>query len=190
MNVDYIQGNITEMDPSYVIVNAANPSLLGGGGVDGAIHKAAGWQLKEHCKALPQSRPGVRCMIGQAVYTPAFDLPHKGIIHTVGPIFPGGRALLFPGEKLSTTPLLDLQTCLISCLDLAHSMGFKKIAFPAISCGVYGCSVSKFATVLGEVLDFEDEDMPWGFENITIVLFTDAEYQEFEKTWKKLTPQP
>ncbi len=110
------------------IVNAANPGLLGGGGVDGAIHRAAGPALLAACRALPEVRPGVRCPTGQAVITPGFELPARHVIHTVGPVWHGGR----DGE-----PEL-LAQCYRHSLQLAHAQGLRSVAFPAISCGVYG----------------------------------------------------
>jgi O-acetyl-ADP-ribose deacetylase (regulator of RNase III) len=113
------------------IVNAANESLLGGGGVDGAIHRAAGADLLGACRALPELRPGVRCPTGEARITPGFRLPARWVIHTVGPVGRGGSH----GE-----PDL-LAACYRNSLQLAHAHGISHIAFPAISCGVYGYPV-------------------------------------------------
>lgn len=110
------------------IVNAANPSLLGGGGVDGAIHRAAGPALLAACRALPELAPGVRCRTGEAVITPGFDLRARYVIHTVGPVWRGGdhdEALL-------------LARCYRNALALAAEYALASVAFPAISCGVYG----------------------------------------------------
>jgi O-acetyl-ADP-ribose deacetylase (regulator of RNase III) len=108
------------------IVNAANPTLLGGGGVDAAIHRAAGPRLLERCRRLPENG-GVRCPTGEARITPGFDLPAQHVIHAVGPIFdadPDPDAMLIAAHRNS--------------LALANANGLKSIAFPAISCGVYG----------------------------------------------------
>ena len=111
------------------IVNAANGRLLGGGGVDGAIHNAAGPELLEACRAIPEIRPGVRCPTGEARITPGFDLPARHVIHTVGPVWEGGSA---------DEPAL-LAACYRNSLQLAFDQGdIDTIAFPAISTGVYG----------------------------------------------------
>lgn len=110
------------------IVNAANVALAGGGGVDGAIHRAAGPALARACRALPERAPGVRCPTGAAVLTPGFALPARHVIHTVGPVWRGG------GDDEAAL----LAACYRNCLALAEAHGLTTIAFPAISCGVYG----------------------------------------------------
>jgi O-acetyl-ADP-ribose deacetylase (regulator of RNase III) len=110
------------------IVNAANPTLLGGGGVDGAIHRWAGPDLVEACRAIPEVRPGIRCPTGEARITPGFRLAARHVIHTVGPIWNGGQQ----GE-----PEL-LASCYRNSLTLAREHGIRSIAFPAISSGAYG----------------------------------------------------
>jgi len=123
-------GDITELAVD-AIVNAANERMLGGGGVDGAIHRAAGPRLLEACRAVPEARPGVRCPTGAARITPGFDLPARYVIHTVGPVWGGGSR----GESEA------LESCYRSALALATEHGLPEIAFPAISCGVYGYPV-------------------------------------------------
>jgi len=125
--IEIIEADITTLHVD-AIVNAANETLLGGGGVDGAIHRAAGPDLLAACRAVPQVRPNVRCPTGEARITPGFRLPSKFVIHTVGPVWRDGRS----GE-----PEL-LASCYRHSLQLAREHGVSRIAFPAISCGVYG----------------------------------------------------
>ena len=110
------------------IVNAANEMMLGGGGVDGAIHRAAGPRLRDACVAVAEIRPGVRCPTGESRITPGFNLPAKYVVHTVGPVWRGGES----GE-----PEL-LASCYRSALTLAREHDVRTVAFPAISCGIYG----------------------------------------------------
>ena len=126
-HLEVIEADLTTLHVD-AIVNAANETLLGGGGVDGAIHRAAGPDLLAACRALPQVRPHVRCPAGQARITPGFLLPAKFVIHTVGPVWHGGDS----GEAGL------LADCYRASLRLAHENGVGSIAFPAISCGVFG----------------------------------------------------
>jgi O-acetyl-ADP-ribose deacetylase len=127
MPIYAITADITQLHVD-AIVNAANPTLLGGGGVDGAIHRAAGSSLLEACRALPESSPGVRCPTGEARITHGFALPARYVIHTVGPIWHGGTH----GEARM------LEHCYRNALRLLREYRLRTIAFPAISCGVYG----------------------------------------------------
>lgn len=120
------QGDITTLAVD-AIVNAANESLLGGGGVDGAIHRAAGPALLEYCRGLGG------CPTGEARITPGFDLPARWIMHTVGPVWQGGGA--------HEAQLLG--NCYRACFDLARERQLTTLAFPAISCGVYGYPLSE-----------------------------------------------
>jgi O-acetyl-ADP-ribose deacetylase (regulator of RNase III) len=128
--------DITKLEVD-AIVNAANEMMLGGGGVDGAIHRAAGVALLEACRAVPEARPGVRCPTGEARITRGFNLPAKHVIHTVGPVWHGGDA----GEDEL------LASCYRASLALAESYAVRSIAFPAISCGVYGFPSERAAAI-------------------------------------------
>ncbi|GHA37654.1 macro domain-containing protein [Salinimicrobium marinum] len=120
-----IKGDITKVETD-AIVNAANSSLLGGGGVDGAIHRAGGPEILEECKKIVAKQG--RCEVGEAVITTAGNLPSQNVIHTVGPIWSGGSK----GEPEK------LASCYINSLKLAGENNCRSIAFPNISTGVYG----------------------------------------------------
>jgi O-acetyl-ADP-ribose deacetylase (regulator of RNase III) len=127
MGIEVIQGDITVV-AADAIVNAANETLLGGAGVDGAIHRAAGPGLLAECRRIPEVEPGIRCPTGEARITGAYRLLARHVIHTVGPMWQGGEA----GE-----PEL-LAQCYRNSLELALNHKINAIAFPAISCGAYG----------------------------------------------------
>lgn len=130
------RGDITRLEVD-AIVNAANEFMLGGGGVDGAIHAAAGPQLLEACRTVPEVRPGVRCPTGEARITPGFNLPSPYVIHTVGPIWRSGTS----GED-------DLlAACYRESLRLAEHHSVRSIAFPAISCGVFRFPIRRASAI-------------------------------------------
>jgi len=134
--IELQKGDITALAID-AIVNAANETLLGGGGVDGAIHRAAGPLLLEACHRIAQVRPGVRCPTGEARLTEGFRLPARFVIHTVGPVWHGGA----DGEAEL------LASCYRNSLALARQHGIHSIAFPAISCGVYGYPIDEAARI-------------------------------------------
>lgn len=134
--ISVVVGDITTLEVD-AIVNAANEWMLGGGGVDGAIHRAAGPELVQACEKFPLVRPGVRCPTGESRITPAFRLPSKYVIHTVGPVWHGGDA----GEAEL------LAGCYHSSLALAQEHGIRSVAFPAISCGVFRYPLDQAADI-------------------------------------------
>ncbi len=136
MKIKIVKGDITTLAVD-AIVNAANQVMLGGGGVDGAIHRAAGRELYEACLKVPEVRPGVRCPTGEARITPGFKLPAKFVIHTVGPVYRDGQH----GEPEK------LAACYRNSLALAAENGCKSIAFPCISTGVYGYPIDDAAKI-------------------------------------------
>lgn len=158
MRLQVIEGDITRLEVD-AIVNAANERMLGGGGVDGAIHRAAGPALLAACREVPEVRPGVRCPTGESRITPGFDLPARFVIHTVGPIYHDGTR----GES-------DLlASCYATSLALAHDHGLRSIAYPAISCGVYGYPIEAAADLAVRTL--KQRAPGTSIEQISLVAF-------------------
>lgn len=154
--VEVLRADITTLDVD-AIVNAANSSLLGGGGVDGAIHRKAGPELLEACRALGG------CDVGQAKITPGFKLPARHVIHTVGPVWRGGD---------HDEPAL-LASCYGRSLALAAMHDLKTIAFPAISTGIYGYPKAEAAEIAFETVSMFIEDHPDLLERVIFCAFDD-----------------
>lgn len=161
--IEIIHQDITTLAVD-AIVNAANSSLLGGGGVDGAIHKAAGPALLEFCRNIGG------CPVGEARITPGFSLPAKWIIHTVGPVWQGGK---------NSEPEL-LKSCYRQSLLLAAESRIKTIAFPAISTGVYGYPKPAAALIALNIMDQYQHE----FERIICCCFSNGDRRLYEAEWK------
>jgi O-acetyl-ADP-ribose deacetylase (regulator of RNase III) len=159
--VDIARGDITREDVG-AIVNAANERMLGGGGVDGAIHRAAGPDLLVACRAIPEVAPGVRCPVGHARITPGFRLAAKWVIHTVGPIYHRHR-----------DPPTALASAFRSCLELAQEHAVGSVAFPAISCGVYGYPIDEAAAIAKSVV----AERAWDLDLVRFVLFSESDHR-------------
>ena len=164
---EVVRGDITKLKVD-AIVNAANTSLLGGGGVDGAIHRAAGPELLEFNRKLGG------CQTGEAKISPGFNLPAKYIIHTVGPVWNGGKN---NEDKL-------LASCYKNSLKLAVENKIKAIAFPAISTGVYRFPIERATKIaIEEVRKFLDKNDL--IEKVIFVCFDDATFQVYKKILKE-----
>ena len=163
-----VEGDITKLKVD-AIVNAANTSLLGGGGVDGAIHRAAGRGLLDECRTLGG------CTTGEAKITQGYNLPAKWVIHTVGPVWHGGSH----GEDEL------LASCYRNSLALAEQHGIRTIAFPAISTGVYGFPMERAARIaVKEVADFLERNAI--VEKVMLVCFDKYAHDIFTKALKEI----
>jgi O-acetyl-ADP-ribose deacetylase (regulator of RNase III) len=164
-----LQGDITKL-ATDAVVNAANESLLGGGGVDGAIHRAAGPQLLAECRSLNG------CKTGEAKITQGYNLPAQWIIHTVGPVWKNGES----GEPEA------LRSCYTECLKLAVVHNIKTIAFPAISCGVYGFPVDQAARIaIGTTIEFLKTEGS-SIDGVSFVCFSDEDYDIYVEVFGEL----
>ncbi|MBW2058814.1 MAG: O-acetyl-ADP-ribose deacetylase [Deltaproteobacteria bacterium] len=169
--LELVQGDITQQDTD-AIVNAANTSLLGGGGVDGAIHRAAGPQLLAECRTLGG------CPTGDAKITRGYNLKARHVIHTVGPVYRRGnqevRDLLASAYRRS--------------LEVASENGLKTVAFPSISTGAYGYPVEEAASVaLSTVIDYLKKHQD--IKEVRFVLFSEGILRAYEKALRDLTAQ-
>lgn len=172
MSINVIKGDITRVEAD-AIVNAANSSLMGGGGVDGAIHRAGGPQILEECKKIVARQGG--CKTGEAVITTAGNLPAKFVIHTVGPIWNGGRQ---HEETL-------LANCYKNSLRLAAENNCKTIAFPAISTGVYRFPKDKAAAIAVQTVNAALKHLT-GIEQVLFVCFGEENYDLLQQELNRL----
>lgn len=159
------------------IVNAANAGLVGGGGVDGAIHHAGGPAIMDECDRIRAEQGG--CPTGHAVATTAGKLHAKAVIHTVGPRWRGGRH----GEERL------LASAYRSSLELAASRGWRTLAFPSVSTGVYGYPIQKAAEVALRTILGVFEERPTELDEVRMVLFSKPDLDVYQKTLKKLSPR-
>ncbi|MFD6176382.1 MULTISPECIES: O-acetyl-ADP-ribose deacetylase [unclassified Isoptericola] len=170
MHVSVERGDITTVAVD-AIVNAANSSLLGGGGVDGAIHAAAGPRLLAACRELRASTLPAGLPVGEAVATPGFDLPAAWVIHTVGPNRHAGE----------TDPDL-LVSCFTRSLDVAADLRARSVAFPAVGAGVYGWAADDVAQAATTAVRTWDDANPAALDEVRFVLFNAPVLAAFEQT--------
>jgi O-acetyl-ADP-ribose deacetylase len=164
-----LQGDLTEQDAD-AIVNAANSSLLGGGGVDGAIHRAGGPEILAECKELRRTRYPEGLPTGQAVATTAGKLLARWVIHTVGPVFSRG-------EDRSAL----LASCHVESLRVADELGARTVSFPAISTGVYGYPLELAAPVAIEAVRSAETRV----EEVRFVMFSRESYEAFDRALER-----
>lgn len=173
-----VQGDIVDQTDVDALVNAANSGLSGGGGVDGAIHRAAGPALLDACRAIFAERG--RCPAGDAVITHAGEIPVKHVIHAVGPYWKGGMS----GEFVA------LENAYVASLKLAREHGLRKVAFPSISTGAYRFPIDQAAMVALGTLVREIKAHPDAFDELRVVVFSASDldtYQgAFEEVWETI----
>ncbi len=170
MRIEIVQGDITEQDVDAV-VNAANSSLLGGGGVDGTIHRKGGPEILEECRRIRAEQFPEGLATGRAVATTAGRLPSRWVIHTVGPVY----------SKTEDRSAL-LASCHREALRVADELGARSVAFPAISTGVYGYPLQLAAPIALEAVREADTSV----ELVRFVLFARGAYEAFERALQSL----
>ena len=171
MRIQTVQGDITKQTDVEAIVNAANTSLLGGGGVDGAIHRAAGPELLKECKTLHG------CNTGEAKITEAYNLSCKYVIHTVGPIYHGGNH----GEEEL------LANAYRNSMQIALEHGIRTSAFPSISTGVYSYPLEEAAEIAVKTVKAFYMEHQEGFDYVRFVLFDDRTREAYDDAIMKLS---
>jgi len=168
MGIKIVEGDITKLEVD-AIVNAANPTLLGGGGVDGAIHRAAGPELLEECKQIGG------CPTGEVRVTKGYKLPAKWVIHTVGPVWKGGD---HNEDQL-------LRSCYRESLKAAQKLGVKSIAFPSISTGAYGFPFERACKIaISEALEFLKSNPEL---EVVFVCFGKDAYETYKRIYQEMT---
>ena len=169
MIIEVLQGDITAIRVD-AIVNAANSSLLGGGGVDGAIHRKAGPALLEACQKIRDAQGP--CKVGQAVVTPAGELPAKYVIHTVGPVWNQG---VQNEEAL-------LKRCYLHCLEAAEKLGAASMAFPNISTGIYHFPKPLAAQIVASLLvEWRDAPTPRSLKQLVFMTFDEENFRLYQE---------
>jgi len=181
--IEVVKGDITEQDVD-AIVNAANEALMGGGGVDGAIHRAAGPGLLGACRALPLLAPGVRCRVGEAKITPGYRLAARRVIHTVAPRY---RSSMRASAQIARTveparPGLpeELAACYRNCVLLAAGNGLESIAFPSLGTGAFCWPVREAAAIAMNAIRGAMAEAP-SVGLARMVCFSDADLAEYER---------
>jgi O-acetyl-ADP-ribose deacetylase (regulator of RNase III) len=172
--IKFVQGDITKQT-TEAIVNAANSSLMGGGGVDGAIHRVGGPKILQECKEIVAKQG--RLPTGQAVITSGGNLPAKYVIHTVGPIYSRQKAV-------SGRQKAELGSCYTESLKLAAEHGLKSVSFPSISTGAYGYPIEEAAEIaIRAVHDFFSKES--SIEEVCFVLFDERTFQAYLQTGQR-----
>jgi O-acetyl-ADP-ribose deacetylase (regulator of RNase III) len=173
--LEIVQGDITKQNVD-AIVNAANTGLVGGGGVDGAIHRTGGPEIMADCDRIREAARGAPCPTGSAVKTTAGRLQAKAVIHTAGPRWRGGDH----GEAS------DLASSYRSCLELAADSGLRTVAFPSISTGVYGYPIEDAARIALETVGGFLEERPSDLDLVRFVLFSEGDLRIYQRTYAEL----